>query len=276
MKKFTLLLWFVIAISGCKNNEWTVISERPQEEIKIDGDAAEWIDQLRFDEEATVGYAISNDDQYLYLCIKPNKVIFHQVRRGGLTIWFDSTAQGKKILGIKYPLGMQGMAPGNGLARMEMNMEEGRHSMSQRPAALLGEMEIIGPEKEDVNRASAQNSFGIHAAIAGMPDEPVYELKIPLQAAKGMPYAIATAPGATISIGIESGKIERMQRGGGPGGRGGMGRPGGMRPGGGGMGPDGGGMGPGSRRGEGVPPGMETDSKSTDPIKIWFKVQLAK
>jgi len=273
MRNIIFLFLVAIAFVGCKKDEWTAVSERPQQEIKIDGDAAEWVDQLRFDDQATVGYAINNDDQYLYLCIKPNKEIFRQVMRGGLIVWFDSTAQGKKILGIKYPLGMQSMEPGSRLDQMDMNMEEGQHPMLQHQAALFGEMEIIGPEKEDVNRASAQNNFGIQAAIGGMPDEPVYELKIPLQTAKGKPYAIATTPGATISIGIESGKIEKMSHGGGPGG---MRRPGGgMGPGGGGMGPEGGGMGPGGRRGEGPPPGMESEFKSNDPIKIWFKVQLA-
>jgi len=155
-----------------------------------------------------------------------------------------------------------------------------RPTMDKRGMMMFSEMEILGPEKDDVNRASAQNSFGIQAAIGGIPDEPVYELKIPLQSEKGKPYAVEALPGSEISVGLISGKVASMRRGGGPGG--GMGGPGGR---GGGMGPGGGsgGMGPGGGRGGmdgpdggGAPPKMEGDNSSgSAQVKLWLRVQLA-
>jgi hypothetical protein len=277
--KRTIVLLLLVSLAGCKPKEWAVNSAPVQEPVTIDGDAAEWSEELRFNDEATLGYAVRNDSENLYLCLRVDKSLFNQVMRGGLTVWFDPDAKTREILGIHYPMGMQDRVPGE---RMEPpdREEQGnwgqpgqrgskQQGMDPRGMKMLGEMEILGPEKDDRNRASAQNNFGIQAAIGGVPEEPVYELKIPLQSGKGKPYAIETGAGAEISIGLITGKVEAMRRGGGPGGGGRGGRGGGMgRGGGGGMGPDGGMGGP--------PPGMEGDpSASTEPIKLWLRVRLA-
>lgn len=282
MKRSFLLFILIITIS-CREPELAITSNFLSQEIAIDGDATEWIQDLRFNEKTNLGYSIRNDEHFLYLCIKSDQKIFQQVMRTGLTVWFDSTAKGQKILGIYYPIGMQN-TDFRGMPESVPN-EGGSLDFDKRRANMLAEMEIIGPEKDDRNRVPAQNTFGIQAAIGGLPDEPVYELKIPLMQTDGRPYALDAPAGSIISLGFESDKSKRTEMTG-------MGmRRGGMRPGGGGeepggMGPGGmgpGGMGPGGGRRGGMGRGdrsrPDTEGRwpaESEPIKLWLKVQLAK
>ena len=97
----------------------------------------------------------------------------------------------------------------------------------------------------------------------------MYELKVPLQRADGIEYAVGAKPGALIAIGLETPKwegpsfAERMggMMGGGGMGGGGMGGGGGRGGGGGGGGRGGGG---GGRGGE-----------PAKPMNAWALVQLA-
>jgi hypothetical protein len=137
-----------------------------------------------------------------------------------------------------------------------------------RFAEMLKEIEVLGPEKNDRNRISRANNFGIEATLEDTLGVMSYELKIPLKSTNEHPYAISQGIGSTISVGLEGGKFnremmgERMRmRGGMPGGEGGV-PPGGMSPGEG-------------KPSEGAPGGRER-GKMPEPIDFWAKVSLAK
>jgi len=255
-----------------------LISDWRANEIKIDGNAEEWTGGALYLEKEKIAISVQSDSQFLYLCLRTDRSWFRQAMMAGFTVWFDSTAKNKKILGIRFPIGRQGMPMDQPPESAEP--DNGRGAFL---SAAFAELEIIGPEKDDLNRLPAQNNYGIIAAIGQDPEMPVYELQIPLSMAADHPYRVAAAPGAKISLGLESGKMKRPERGdrpgfrseggepggepGGPGGMGG-GRPGGM----------GGGMhgGMGGDRGGRAPEGMAGKlMEQTDPIKIWLKVQLA-
>ena len=100
-----------------------------------------------------------------------------------------------------------------------------------------------------------------------------YELKVPLARSADHPYAIDTAPGKAIGVGLETGKMQLRSlgndRGGGFGGGGG----GGGMPGG-GRGRGGGGMGGGGGRGgRGGDPQQAVQPPK--PLKSWATVAIA-
>lgn len=238
-------------------------------EIKVDGSDSEWTEVITYLEKEKLGFGLKNDSSDLYICLKFDRAIQRQAMMFGFTLWFDASAKNKKTFGLRFPIGMMNfesdfmpdpMAP----------MEEGGERQKQF-TAMLREVEVLGPEKDDRNRFLAGSSFGIQAATFDSPAGLVCEVKIPLQSAPGRPYAIAAALGQTLSVGFEMGELdrekmrERMGREGGP--SGGGRPPGGMPPGGGTRG----GRFPGGRPEGGPPGGMKMPSAFT----VWRRVNLA-
>jgi len=167
------------------------------------------------------------------------------------TVWLDSTARDKKILGIRFPIGMQNY-DNKWTPDFGPRNEESLEGPQPRFAEMLREIEIIGADKEDRNRVPLNNKYGIQLAITEFSSEPVYELKVSLHNLHGQPYAVAATPDETISLGFEMGELDRGK----------------MRE---QMGGRGGGMGGGRR-----PGGFGGDrTEMPEPIKVWAKVQLA-
>ncbi|MCI0692062.1 STN domain-containing protein [candidate division KSB1 bacterium] len=239
-------------------------------EIKVDGSDNEWIEAITYLEKEQLGFGLKNDSSDLYICLKFDRAIERQAMMFGFTLWFDPAAKNKKTFGVRFPIGMMNFESDFMPDPME-SLEDGGGRQKQF-AAMLREVEVLGPEKDDRNRFLAGSSFGIQAATFDSPAGLVCELKIPLQSAPGRPYAIAAALGQTLSVGFEMGELdrekmrERMGREGGPFGGG---RPtGGMPPGG---GTRGGGRFPGDRPEGGPSGGMRMPSA----FKIWMRVNLA-
>jgi len=243
------------------NSPWT------KSEIAVDGKESEWSGKIYYLEDQKIGVGLQNDTSNLYILVKAtDRSRQMQIMRTGLTIWIDATGKDKKSLGIHYPIGMQEY----GIPDVKANPNtEFASEQKNRFAEMLKEIEVLGPEKNDRNRISRANNFGIEATLSDTLGVMVYELKIPLSATNEHPYAISAIPGSSISVGLEGGKFSRemmgnrmRMRGGMPSGEGGM-RPGGMMP------------------GEGQSPeststGGRERGKMLEPIDFWAKVSLAK
>ena len=136
----------------------------------------------------------------------------------------------------------------------------------------IGHLEVIGPGKDDRRRLELAFAKTVGLDVASRMPEGVliYEIRVPLSASGGQPYAVRSTPGATIGLGVETGEMPR------PGGRGGEG---GGRQGGMGGGPPGGGGGGGGRGGGGMGGGRgggREGMRELKPIKAWTIVHLSK
>jgi hypothetical protein len=261
-RKFIFILALVLSWQMTLADEKPEVASRWRSaEIKIDGSDAEWTDAITYLEKEKLGFGLKNDSSDLHICLKFDPTIQRQAMMFGFTIWFDPAAKNRKTFGVRFPIGMMNFesdfAP--------EPMDEGGERQTQF-AAMLREVEVLGPEKDDRNRFLAGSSFGIQAATFDSPAGLVCELKIPLQTAPGRPYAIAAALGQTLSLGFEMGEFDRGKM------RERMGREGGGRPGGGF--PPGGGM----SRGGGRPPGGFPGGgpvRMPSAFKVWMRVNLA-
>jgi hypothetical protein len=214
-----------------------------------------------FDKEK-VAVGLANDAHNFYFCLKTlDRGTQMEIVRLGLTVWFDSTGGGNKSFGIHYPLGMR--AQGMPFVR-DRQESEGSPDMQHEFQKMLGEIEIVGPDNNVVERFSSFHSYGIQVSINDSSGALVYELRVPIGFGKDHPYAITSAQGSTFSIGLETGEIDRRSsqenRSAGDGeaprgGRGGGGR---------GRGMGGGGRMPGNR-----------SSNMLEPLHVWAKVHLS-
>ncbi len=270
----------------------TYESNRCDRAITIDGEATEWAGrEARYDEEDGYKLGFFNDEEYLYVYFATwNLSTQQRVLTSGLTVWLDGGGKKKKTFGINYPRGRDrgpgsGFPAADGAAPGEIPREargEAPRSM-QRPganpdpaklAALLNETQaealLKSPAGDSVLLLSPADSSaaGLRAMLRARSRLLVIELRVPLDPGAASPYALHAVPGRTISVGFETGTMERPK----------LTRPqgmpeddqtgGGMPPGGGGNAP-GGGMFPGG--GAGGPGGMG----APEGLKLWVKVKLA-
>ncbi len=253
---FSTALLLASALPGCK--KVPAMNASRAEGISVDGNDADWGDNLIVPEQSNVAFGAGNDDGYLYLVFKTaDQETKRMVMFTGLTIWFSAGNKSEKTFGVRYPTGLLMEREGERFGMNEPADEIGER-ITSRIREMLTEIEVIGPGKDARNRFPRVNPFGISVGISDTSGSMVYELKIPLRAEDNLHYEIATDPGSVIRIGLETGKIDRRALARGMRERRQSGGPEGM----------GGGR---VMRGGGRP----QMSRMGDPIEVWMEVKLA-
>jgi hypothetical protein len=268
-----LLAAALLGSSACSvlqvNSQWRA------KDIVINGLPDEWKDSLVPVKDDGFSFGIRNDDRFLYVCIVGDTpMLMSMAVSRGMTVWLDPAGGKSKVFGIKFPLGPTAAAPQNAPPAT---------GAGGRPAPPINEVIILGPEKDALKQIAIKDLKGLEIRAAVVKGVFAYEIKVPFVATPEFPYALGSAPGPFVGIGIE---IPGMRRGGGGGGMGGgggegiddvggmgMGGGSGMSEGGGGGGSEGGGGGGGGMRGGGMGGGGRSGMTG---LNFWAKVTLAK
>jgi hypothetical protein len=263
-------------------------SEKPHFESKgldgaitVDGKFDDWYGNLQPFGTDPVSIQFLNDGQFLYVRVTASDSATRmQITRLGMTVWFDPGGGTKKKFGIRYPVVDQGEGPDSGGGSRGgsggyggARAHRGDGPPPEESDSPTDRVDIIGPGKDDARSLTRDHLSGVDVAVRTEQGTLQYELKVPLAKTDDHPYAIETAPGKTIGVGIETGKTPQHSStagrgggmGGGGGGMGGMGGGRGHGGGGGGMGRGGGGGGGGQRGGGYQPP---------KPLKGWGTVAI--
>jgi hypothetical protein len=276
-KRQKALPWLVTSVAFVT----VAASERPHFDSKgldgaitIDGTFEDWWGHLDPFGSDPIAVQFLNDGEFLYVRLTASDAAARmQIMRLGMTIWFDPSGGTKKKFGIRYPVVDQGHGPGNDAdgppsapggpgGRRRRGGEDPPPGESATPR---DRVDIVGPGKDDARSLTREHLSGVEVAIHAEQGTLQYELKVPLARSGDHPYAIESAPGKTIGVGVETGKLEMPSFGRGGGGRG-MG-------GGGGRGRGGGGGGMGGGRGGGGQRGSERPLPSK-PMKPWATVTI--
>jgi hypothetical protein len=201
-----LLCGFLIAAAafflGCSNS-LKLSSTWRQEDIVIDGSGTEWQRGQYYDKESDIVYSIRNDDDYVYIFLKTqDRTTQMQIMRAGFTVWFDAEGGNDHSFGIRYPLARQG-------AHSEFHPESDDAEIHSALEQALLELEIVGAQKEDVQRFSTLDVPGIRVKIGRSQETLVYELRVPLRKTPHTPFAIGVTSANRIGIGLETEKFNR-------------------------------------------------------------------
>jgi len=260
-----LLAWFsivavVLQFSGCSSSI-EIASRKVDHPIRIDGKDDDWQGNLAYLKEKKLALGFYDDGSSLYLCMTTtDRQTQQQVLGTGLTVWFDSTGSEDKIVGIHFPL--RAMGQGQPMDRERPSVDEGERQgpeeMQGMVEKLKGQMEIIGPEKDQQRKLLLPSSEGYDAKVDLHEGKLVYELQIPL---------MKTGDKGILGVGLDTPGLDknRMPQ---PGGE----APGGMPPGG---GPPGGGMGRGGPPGGGMGPGGGSRPSLPEALNVWLHVRLS-
>jgi hypothetical protein len=264
---YFLLALFLLQLSGC--GSFNLVSAWKDKDIKIDGDDSEWSDKMVQCGSLFVGAL--NDGDYLYLCVTTSDKKVKSQLMGMMgqtyTLWFDPLGKTNKSFGLKFSNAapaqrkdnkQPGEKPADGVKPEEMAKPSS--TSTQMFEQMAGDMkknlkiEII-EDGEVVGQLADATGVEAVFAVTGHGRKLIYEFKIPLKTGGTAKYAIDTAPGKQIAMGIEASEIKTpgtgqgqgvQGQGGAPPSGGGMSQGGGAPPMGGGQGGPGGSGGPGT------------------------------
>jgi hypothetical protein len=178
--------------SGCTSTK-ELNSEMFHGNFTVDARADEWRGKNLLD-IGDKGFliVIQNDITNVYICLmSTNRATERLMTAVGMIVWIESE-HGKKF-GIHYPLHLDKFSGSEGITL----------------SGYRSEMDILGPEKDEVAQSSiltSESDYGIAAAFRDSAGCAVLEMKIPRKA-KLEPYGAGTDN--TLSMNIESGKIEK-------------------------------------------------------------------
>ena len=213
---FSISIIHTVFISGCSSTK-ELNSELLNGPYIVDARADKWNGKNMLDlKDDGLLVGVQNDATNIYVCLmSTDRSTARLMAAAGMIIWVEPE-HGKKF-GIHYPLQLGGPSASAGI-----------DSKGYRT-----EMEILGPEKDAVSLSSiltSESDYGITTAVRDSSGFAILEMKIPRKA-KLEPYGAGIDN--TLSMNIESGKIEKpsggKHQGGGMGG-GGRRRRGGSSP----------------------------------------------
>jgi len=251
----SLLLPLLIAAWACAGRIYLVPSFAPRHAIVVDGDAEDWNGALSYvaKDRLFVGFINDRDDLFIVLT-REGDGRPGSARPEGWTVWFDPSGGTRKSFGLR-------MAPG-GPPSPERGEGEGPGGAT--------ELEWLGPGGNVLRRFSTEAAaeMGLEVGEGQAGGAHVLEIRIPLRASEGRPFAVgATGGNGIVGVGFFSSRADLTGRPRGPEGIGG--RPGGV-PGGVGGGAAMGGP-EGGMRGA-LRPNMNPDLSK--PVKVWTRVRL--
>jgi hypothetical protein len=255
-----------IVFSSCATVELN--SEWAEKNIIIDGLDNEWAGSYKFLEDQKAVISARHDSTHLYLVFKTmDNQVMQKIISSGLTVWIDPSGDEKKSFGIHYPIGMMDWNKSRMYDPTDWGTPEEREKkMQAKSRIMLGEMEIITSDGRSQHSVSIYNPYGIEIALNDTSGALIYEMKIPINSPESSLYSYSLTGGAKLSIGIETGEMDKKdmmaQRSGG-----------GMPEGGMGGGKGGGKMGKSGGKGRNNPDAMKN---MLEPVKFWINLTFAK
>jgi len=174
-----------ITYDGCLQQSKKISSPDTEEEkhylsAEIDGELTEWNSQLfSYDKESKISYAVTNDEENIYIAIKTeDKIVQMKLLLGGCKISLDIKAKKNDNTAVLYPM------PSSGFDRNNIAMLTDNNSTETMNSILSGKqtMNIIGFKSNYSGEQSILHSISnIRPVIKINKSNLIYELGIPLE-----------------------------------------------------------------------------------------------
>ena len=105
-KKIFAISFVLITLISCTHYIYISRSIWQGNAVVADGKPAEWTTPLKYyDESSKLQFAVSNDFQNLYVCIRATEEQTQsKIMRAGLQLWIDTTGKNEHRVGILFPM----------------------------------------------------------------------------------------------------------------------------------------------------------------------------
>jgi len=190
MNRFMRRAIFGVALVGVAVAAWPVQADAPvqshwrTDEVRIDGVMSDWPGLTFVSKE--VATSVVNDGQDLYVLVASSDPgVILQVTRAGLAVFLDAKGGKAETFGVRIPPLGSRLAPGNAPAG------------AQDDQPVLSYFDILGPGRDDMRRVEVDETTGVDLRIGTNDGTLFMEVKVPLVAGAGRPYA----PGINLAKG---------------------------------------------------------------------------
>jgi hypothetical protein len=175
-----------------------IVSHWLDREIVIDGELDEWRDALVYFASVDAFVGVFNDGSNLYLCLySRNPEVSNQLAVDGVRLRFEG--KNTDAFAVNFP-----RASGRDDPRAR-----GRRGETDRTPAATDSIALELPGQRDPVTVSAGGEAGLEARVSHRGSF-VYELKVPLVAGDGQPWAPGLFPGDKFKLLIENPRIDAM------------------------------------------------------------------
>jgi len=167
-----------------------IVSRWLDREIVIDGELDEWRDTLVYFNSVDAFVGVFNDASHLYLCLySQSPEVANQLAVDGVRLRFEG--KNTDAFAVNFPRG------------------RGRRDETERTPAATDEIELELPGQRDPVTISAGGEAGLEARVSYRGSF-VYEIKIPLVAGDGQPWAPGLFPGDKFKLLIENPRADAI------------------------------------------------------------------
>lgn len=218
-RKLLYLLFFIIPLAFCKapiiatNSENNSRIENWQESaLTIDGLDSDWnLNQCRIDSINQLIYKISNDSNFLYVCLKSNNDCMKmRILEAGMCLYVNSSGKKKETAGIVFPIANRTSYKPiyRKISKIDSsNMYKYINDLKEYSIFGLGGIgssKIYSYEDEENNKLNIKVKAGFNKKL-----ELVYEAAIPLTLLNTTTVSGITKPCKTVALEIVVNPFER-------------------------------------------------------------------
>lgn len=205
MKKRMPTLVLLVLFSGCV--AFKIDSAWKNCAIVVDGKDSEWRNTLLSDRN--ISFGACNDSEYLYLCVsatdKKTKAQLMGLFRQSFYVWFDPAGKQDRAFGLQFtnesPLMDESFVGKIRYIHTEAFQLIAQEMMKNLDVTVLNHGNTVA-------RLSDATGIEVAADVSMNGRKLTYEFKVPLSSEAAHPFAIGTAPGHIIGVGIETSPID--------------------------------------------------------------------
>ena len=199
-----MLGFFMLIIFQCSP---TLESHYIKNSIHIDGNIADWQNEINYLEKGKLAVSASNTDEKLYLCMvsmdpRRTEALFQR----GLTTWIDPSGGGSETFGIEFPLpNLRGPNKNN------RNKESNSQSEEIEYRNRLTEFALIDNSKNKEYLPVNKNNKNVKLKIVRHSNRTIYELALPFNLLEVDQVTFDSLHNKTIGVGFELGEDRTQQ-----------------------------------------------------------------
>ena len=208
MKKVFVLVLLVI-FSGCSS--YSIISQKFNEPIKIDGRLDDWNGKLQYFKDEKMAVGVSNDSENLYLSLSTaDKGNIIKMLHMGFTIWLEPGNEKGETIGIQYPIKEKGAMPNK---IVESNRNSFGSKKFEKMVAKIkinnSEYLLINDDNFPLGAYSLAEKNGVKIGLGYKAGKLIYEIKIPKKGDKYFPINLTSIENGIITLKFTSIKPNR-------------------------------------------------------------------
>jgi hypothetical protein len=175
----------------------------PEPGLTVDGTLRDWPELGRLDRGPSIGFR--NDSNTLIVAVTTSDPELRRQLSTGLILWLDASGKRTFDFGVRVPGPFRRALPGAN--------PDGPAPDSASSTTRLDQFDVVGPGRNARRLVDLDPSLGVEVATGLDQGAIVYEVRLPLQKSPGHPYAAGVAPGATITVGLETPELPRIRDG---------------------------------------------------------------